>query len=106
MPVAPGVFTDKGNPMNTATTLGMVALLATTGAAIAGEPMVLNDAQLDHITGGPIEIRELHIRTETGPVKVEISFEGQHPAQPPANVRFTADPGFILIPPSPALAQR
>jgi hypothetical protein len=84
----------------------MAALLATTGAAMAGEPMVLTDAQLDHVTGGPIEIREIHIRANTGPERVELYFKGQHPAQPPGNVRFTADPGFILIPPTPALAQR
>jgi hypothetical protein len=38
--------------MNRVITLGMAALLATAGAAMAGEPMVLTDAQLDRVTAG------------------------------------------------------
>jgi hypothetical protein len=42
--------------MKTAMTMVMVALLATAGAATAGEPMVLTDAQLDKVTAaGPVQ---------------------------------------------------
>jgi prepilin-type processing-associated H-X9-DG protein len=45
--------------MKTATTLAMAALLVTAGAALADEPMVLTDAELDRVTaGGPKDIIE------------------------------------------------
>jgi hypothetical protein len=39
--------------MKTAMTLGLAALLATAGVAMADGPMVLTDAELDRVTGGP-----------------------------------------------------
>jgi hypothetical protein len=38
--------------MKTATTLAMAALMVTAGAALADQPVVLTDAQLDQVTAG------------------------------------------------------
>jgi hypothetical protein len=42
--------------MKTVMTLGIAALLATAGAAAAGEPMVLTDAQMDSVTAGKTDL--------------------------------------------------
>jgi hypothetical protein len=45
--------------MKTAVSYG-IAALATAGAAVAGEPMVLTDAQLDQVTAGFLKV-EIHV---------------------------------------------
>jgi len=39
--------------------LGCAALVCSSGLAMAGQPMVLNDAQLDRVTAGQIELEGL-----------------------------------------------
>ena len=45
--------------MNRAMTLGLTALLATAGAAMAGEPMALTDSELDRVTAGSVLVLEV-----------------------------------------------
>jgi prepilin-type processing-associated H-X9-DG protein len=52
--------------MNRVITLGMAALLATTGAAMAGEPMMLTDAELDRVTAGSVEEIIVEFETPSG----------------------------------------
>jgi hypothetical protein len=86
-------------------TLGMAALLATAGAAMADGPMVLTDAQLDRVTAGQYFGPLLIVSQQDPggpPDSLVIVFHAGHPAQPPGSVRFSADPGFELSPPTPA----
>jgi hypothetical protein len=61
--------------MKIAMTLSMVALLATTGAASAGEPMVLTDAQMDRVTAGSAIKLTLPKHNIVAPSAVEGSIE-------------------------------
>jgi antitoxin (DNA-binding transcriptional repressor) of toxin-antitoxin stability system len=55
-------------------TIGLVALLATAGAAAAGEPMVLTDAQLDRVAAGDFLI----ITLEDVPVSSVSFYQERH----------------------------
>jgi hypothetical protein len=58
--------------MKTASTLGLAALLVTAGAAVADQPVVLTDTQLDRITAGaPTENISLNFQ------EIRVEFEGQ-----------------------------
>ena len=60
--------------MKTATTLGLAALLVTAGAAVADQPVVLTDTQLDRITAGlPTESMSLNFEE----IKVQAVVKGE-----------------------------
>jgi hypothetical protein len=59
--------------MKTATTLGMAALLVTAGAAVADQPVVLTDTQLDRITAGQVVTEQFSLNFE----EIRVVFEGE-----------------------------
>jgi hypothetical protein len=76
----------------------VAALLATAGAAMAGEPMVLTDAQLDRVTGGERpylqwELKNVQVTsTQTGG---NVSFGFRAPLRASQNDNFLG--GFAFV---------
>jgi hypothetical protein len=90
--------------MKTATTLGMAALLATAGAAVAEGPIALTNAQLDYVTasggGGIFNTGTIVIIDST------VGSGGVSMTMGDGSVRFISGSISLSVSPSPGTSTR